>query len=116
VRQLQERSAEKREQRRKEALERYSVNNFSDLFAVTDKALVRHRDGTFEALGKDVISAGLKDGTIKYGTSSGGIADFSTSRAPFEFNEAAAPAVAPVAATAVAPAASAPPEAAPATE
>ena len=66
MRQLQERSAEKREQRRKEALERYSVNNFSDLFAVTDKALVRHRDGTFEALGKDVISAGLKDGTIKY--------------------------------------------------
>lgn len=87
IAELQARSAEKREQRRKEALERYSVNNFNDFFAVENKLLVRHADGTFGALPKDVIAAGLKSGRIKYGTGGGGIADFSTSRAPFEFNE-----------------------------
>ena len=86
---LQQRSAEKREQRRKESLERYSVNNFNDFFAVDNKSLVRHADGTFEALPKDVIAEGLKSGRIKYGARSAGIADFSTTRAPFEFNESA---------------------------
>ena len=86
---LQQRSAEKREQRRKESLERYSVNNFNDFFAVDNKSLVRHADGTFEALPKDVIAEGLKNGRIKYGARSAGIADFSTTRAPFEFNESA---------------------------
>ena len=87
IAELQARSAEKREQRRKESLERYSVNNFNDFFAVDNKSLVRHADGTFEALPKDVIAEGLKSGRIKYGARSAGIADFSTSRAPFEFNE-----------------------------
>ena len=87
IAELQARSAEKREQRRKESLERYSVNNFNDFFAVDNKSLVRHADGTFEALPKDVIAEGLKSGRIKYGTRGGGIADFSTSRAPFEFKE-----------------------------
>jgi len=87
IAELQARSAERREQRRKESLERYSVNNFNDFFAVDNKSLVRHADGTFEALTKDVIADGLKSGRIKYGTRSAGIADFSTSRAPFEFNE-----------------------------
>ena len=87
IAELQARSAEKREQRRKESLERYSVNNFNDFFAVDNKSLVRHADGTFEALPKDVIAEGLKNGRIKYGARSAGIADFSTSRAPFEFNE-----------------------------
>ena len=105
IAELQARSAEKREQRRKESLERYSVNNFNDFFAVHNKSLVRHADGaaaasllgddathasnagTFEALPKDVIAEGLKNGRIKYGARSAGIADFSTSRAPFEFNE-----------------------------
>ena len=45
IAELQARSAEKREQRRKEALERYSVNNFNDFFAVENKQLVRHADG-----------------------------------------------------------------------
>ena len=90
IAELQARSAEKREQRRKESLERYSVNNFNDFFAVDNKSLVRHADGTFEALPKDVIADGLKSGRIKYGTRGGGIADFSTSRAPFEFNESLA--------------------------
>ena len=89
IAELQARSAEKREQRRKESLERYSVNNFNDFFAVDNKSLVRHADGTFEALPKDVIAEGLKSGRIKYGARSAGIADFSTSRAPFEFNESA---------------------------
>ena len=44
IAELQARSAEKREQRRKESLERYSVNNFSDFFAVDNKSLVRHAD------------------------------------------------------------------------
>ena len=92
---LQARSAEKREQRRKESLERYSVNNFNDFFAVDNKSLVRHADGTFEALPKDVIAEGLKNGRIKYGARSAGIADFSTTRAPFEFNESVAPATTP---------------------
>ena len=87
IAELQARSAAKREQRRKESLERYSVNNFNDFFAVDNKSLVRHADGTFEALPKDVIAEGLKSGRIKYGTRGGGIADFSTSRAPFEFKE-----------------------------
>ena len=87
IAELQARSAEKREQRRKESLERYSVNNFNDFFAVDNKSLVRHADGTFEALPKDVIAEGLKNGRIKYGARSAGIADFSTSRALFEFNE-----------------------------
>ena len=87
IAELQARSAAKREQRRKESLERYSVNNFNDFFAVDNKSLVRHADGTFEALPKDLIAEGLKNGRIKYGTKSAGIADFSTSRAPFEFNE-----------------------------
>ena len=87
IAELQARSAAKREQRRKESLERYSVNNFNDFFAVDNKSLVRHADGTFEALPKDVIAEGLKNGRIKYGARSAGIADFSTSRAPFEFNE-----------------------------
>ena len=87
IAELQARSAEKREQRRKESLERYSVNNFNDFFAVDNKSLVRHADGTFEALPKDAIAEGLKSGRIKYGARSAGIADFSTSRAPFEFNE-----------------------------
>jgi hypothetical protein len=108
IAELQARSAEKREQRRKESLERYSVNNFNDFFAVDNKSLVRHADGaaaasllgddathasnagTFEALPKDVIAEGLKNGRIKYGARSAGIADFSTSRAPFEFNESPA--------------------------
>ena len=107
IAELQARSAEKREQRRKESLERYSVNNFNDFFAVDNKSLVRHADGaaaasllgddathtsnagTFEALPKDVIAEGLKSGRIKYGARSAGIADFSTTRAPFEFNESA---------------------------
>ena len=105
IAELQARSAAKREQRRKESLERYSVNNFNDFFAVDNKSLVRHADGaaaasllgddathasnagTFEALPKDVIAEGLKSGRIKYGARSAGIADFSTSRAPFEFKE-----------------------------
>ena len=108
IAELQARSAEKREQRRKESLERYSVNNFNDFFAVDNKSLVRHADGaaaasllgddathasnagTFEALPKDVIAEGLKSGRIKYGARSAGIADFSTSRAPFEFIESPA--------------------------
>ena len=90
IAELQARSAAKREQRRKESLERYSVNNFNDFFAVDNKSLVRHADGTFEALPKDVIAEGLKSGRIKYGTRSAGIADFSTSRAPFEFIESPA--------------------------
>ena len=90
IAELQARSAAKREQRRKESLERYSVNNFNDFFAVDNKSLVRHADGTFEALPKDVIAEGLKSGRIKYGARSAGIADFSTSRAPFEFNESLA--------------------------
>ena len=65
IAELQARSAEKREQRRKESLERYSVNNFNDFFAVDNKSLVRHADGTFEALPKDVIAEGLKNGRIK---------------------------------------------------
>ena len=90
IAELQARSAAKREQRRKESLERYSVNNFNDFFAVDNKSLVRHADGTFEALPKDVIAEGLKNGRIKYGARSAGIADFSTTRAPFEFNESPA--------------------------
>ena len=108
IAELQARSAAKREQRRKESLERYSVNNFNDFFAVDNKSLVRHADGaaaasllgddathasnagTFEALPKDVIAEGLKSGRIKYGARSAGIADFSTTRAPFEFIEAPA--------------------------
>ena len=89
IAELQARSAEKREQHRKESLERYSVNNFNDFFAVDNKSLVRHADGTFEALPKDAIAEGLKSGRIKYGARSAGIADFSTTRAPFEFNESA---------------------------
>ena len=92
IAELQARSAEKREQRRKESLERYSVNNFNDFFAVDNKSLVRHADGTFEALPKDVIAEGLKSGRIKYGARSAGIADFSTTRAPFQFNESVSPA------------------------
>ena len=95
IAELQARSAEKREQRRKESLERYSVNNFNDFFAVDNKSLVRHADGTFEALPKDVIAEGLKSGRIKYGARSAGIADFSTSRVPFEFNESVSPASPP---------------------
>ncbi len=113
IAELQARSAAKREQRRKESLERYSVNNFNDFFAVDNKSLVRHADGaaaasllgdgathasnagTFEALPKDVIAEGLKNGRIKYGARSAGIADFSTSRAPFEFNESVSPASPP---------------------
>ena len=109
IAELQARSAEKREQRRKESLERYSVNNFNDFFAVDNKSLVRHADGaaaasllgddathasnagTFEALPKDVIAEGLKSGRIKYGARSAGIADFSTTRAPFQFNESVSP-------------------------
>ena len=108
IAELQARSAAKREQRRKESLERYSVNNFNDFFAVDNKSLVRHADGaaaasllgddathasnagTFEALPKDVIAEGLKSGRIKYGARSAGIADFSTTRAPFQFNESLA--------------------------
>ena len=113
IAELQARSAEKREQRRKESLERYSVNNFNDFFAVDNKSLVRHADGaaaasllgddathasnagTFEALPKDVIAEGLKSGRIKYGARSAGIADFSTTRAPFQFNESSPPASPP---------------------
>jgi len=95
IAELQARSAEKREQRRKESLERYSVNNFNDFFAVDNKSLVRHADGTFEALPKDVIAEGLKSGRIKYGARSAGIADFSTTRAPFQFNESVSPATTP---------------------
>ena len=58
IAELQARSAEKREQRRKESLERRPVNNFNDFFAVDNKSLVRHADGTFEALPKDVIAEG----------------------------------------------------------
>ena len=51
----------------------------------------RFVDGTFEALPKDVIAEGLKNGRIKYGTTrSAGIADFSTTRVPFEFIESPA--------------------------
>ena len=49
IAELQARSAEKREQRRKESLERYSVNNFNDFFAVDNKSLVRHADGAAAA-------------------------------------------------------------------
>ena len=49
IAELQARSAAKREQRRKESLERYSVNNFNDFFAVDNKSLVRHADGAAAA-------------------------------------------------------------------
>ena len=39
------------------------------------------------ALTSAEFAEGLKNGRIKYGARSAGIADFSTSRAPFEFNE-----------------------------
>mmetsp|Transcript_10697 Transcript_10697/g.31898 ORF Transcript_10697/g.31898 Transcript_10697/m.31898 type:complete len:186 (+) Transcript_10697:118-675(+) len=88
LKELQEKSAAKRDQRAKEALERYNINNFGDYFSATfpPKALVRHRDGTFEALTQDVVAAGLKSGRIRYGgTLNAGVAGYSTSRAPFEF-------------------------------
>ena len=86
---LQATSAARREQRAREALERYNINNFGDYFSASNppKALVRHSDGTFEALTKDVVDAGLRDGSIKYGGSAGGVSDQSTSRVPFVFAE-----------------------------
>ena len=86
----QAKSAAKKEQRAREAVERYSVNNFGDYFsaAFPPKALVRHADGTYEALTQDVVAAGLKNGTIRYAIpGASGVAGYSTSRAPFAFNE-----------------------------
>jgi hypothetical protein len=49
---------------------------------------VRHADGTYEALTQDVVAAGLKNGTIRYAIpGASGVAGYSTSRAPFAFNE-----------------------------
>lgn len=90
IKDLQEKSAAKKEQRAREAVERYSVNNFGDYFsaAFPPKALVRHADGTYEALTQDVVAAGLKNGTIRYAIpGASGVAGYSTSRAPFAFNE-----------------------------
>jgi len=81
-------------------LERYSINNFGDYFSATfpPKALVRHKDGTFEALTQDVVAAGLKSGRIKYGgTLNAGVAGYSTSRAPFEFADDVDPPAPPAA-------------------
>ncbi|KAH8049633.1 hypothetical protein JL720_15538 [Aureococcus anophagefferens] len=66
IKDLQAKSAAKKERRAREAVERYSVNNFGDYFsaAFPPKALVRHADGTYEALTQDVVAAGLKNGTI----------------------------------------------------
>ena len=90
IKDLQAKSAAKKEQRAREAVERYSVNNFGDYFsaAFPPKALVRHADGTYEALTQDVVAAGLKNGTIRYAIpEASGVAGYSTSRAPFAFNE-----------------------------
>ena len=90
IKDLQAKSAAKKEQRAREAVERYSVNNFGDYFsaAFPPKALVRHADGTYEALTQDVVAAGLKNGTIRYAIpGASGVAGYSTSRAPFAFNE-----------------------------
>ena len=94
LRDLQRKSAEKRDERARAALDRYSVNNFNDYFAVANKALVRRADGTYEAVPRDAIAAGLRDGRIVYGGSTGGVADFATNRSPFAFapGAAAAPA------------------------
>ena len=90
IKDLQAKSAAKKERRAREAVERYSVNNFGDYFsaAFPPKALVRHADGTYEALTQDVVAAGLKNGTIRYAIpGASGVAGYSTSRAPFAFNE-----------------------------
>ena len=90
IKDLQAKSAAKKERRAREAVERYSVNNFGDYFsaAFPPKALVRHADGTYEALTQDVVAAGLKNDTIRYAIpGASGVAGYSTSRAPFAFNE-----------------------------
>ena len=91
IKELQSRSAAKRDVRAREAVERYSVNNFNDYFsaAFPPRALVRHANGTFEALTQDVVQKGLSEGTIKYAIPKGasGVSGYSTTRTPFEFAE-----------------------------
>ena len=88
LKQLQERSAAKKEERNKASLERYNYNNFQDYFAASypPKKLVRHKNGTFAALTDAQIDAGVKAGTIGKGSQGNGWTNYQ-GRKPFFFIE-----------------------------
>lgn len=62
----------------KEALNAYYMKNYPDVFAVSDKRMVKRTDGTYALYSADEVSNLTKAGkiTIEYPTSKGGrIAD-----------------------------------------
>lgn len=88
IKRLQQQSAAKKDQYAKESLERYNRNNYGDYFAAEfpPRKLVRHSNGTFEALTDQQIGQGVKAGKIGLGYSGTGWQNYQD-RNPYFFIE-----------------------------
>ncbi|KAL7528421.1 hypothetical protein ACHAWF_002550 [Thalassiosira exigua] len=78
VRELQRKSAENREANQREALNAYYMKNYPDVFAVSDKRMVKKPDGSFALYTAEEVAELVRDGKvgIEYPKSKGGrIAD-----------------------------------------
>jgi hypothetical protein len=78
IQSLQKKSAQNKEANQREALNAYYMKNYPDVFAVSDKRMVKRTDGTYALYSADEVSNLTKAGkiTIEYPTSKGGrIAD-----------------------------------------
>lgn len=78
IRSLQRRSSDNREANQREALNAYYMKNYPDVFAVSDKRMVKKADGSFALYSTEEVAKLTQEGRIKieYPTSKGGrIAD-----------------------------------------
>lgn len=78
IRSLQKKSSENREENQREALNAYYMKNYPDVFAVSDKRMVKKMDGSFALFSAEEVKELAQEGKIKieYPTSKGGrIAD-----------------------------------------
>eukprot|EP00584_Thalassiosira_punctigera_P008241 CAMPEP_0172545828 /NCGR_PEP_ID=MMETSP1067-20121228/15689_1 /TAXON_ID=265564 ORGANISM="Thalassiosira punctigera, Strain Tpunct2005C2" /NCGR_SAMPLE_ID=MMETSP1067 /ASSEMBLY_ACC=CAM_ASM_000444 /LENGTH=179 /DNA_ID=CAMNT_0013332653 /DNA_START=58 /DNA_END=597 /DNA_ORIENTATION=- len=78
IRSLQKKSSENREANQREALNAYYMKNYPDVFAVSDKRMVKKTDGSFALYSAEEVKDLTQRGkiTIEYPKSKGGrIAD-----------------------------------------
>ena len=67
-------------------LDRYNYNNFKDFFAVEDKTLVRHKDGSYETLDRAALNTGMREKRIGVGYAGTGWTNYAD-RNPYYFIE-----------------------------
>ena len=86
IKELQQRSAQNKEKYEKQMLDRYNFNNYKDYLGVYDKTLVKHKDGSYEALTKDELMKGMKEKRIGVGYAGTGWTNYAD-RNPYFFLE-----------------------------